>query len=243
VREELARDFKGTLRRVAEAGYQEVEFANYGALPSHELAALLGELNLRAVGSHVGLRLLDQDLEREINYCLDIDCPTIAIPTLTPQWRSTSAEGYRALAAYLNDLGRRCWQRGITLVYHNHDFDFLRDEGMYLLDILLAETDPTYLQLELDCGWAAYCEIDPTTYLRAYAGRVPLVHLKDLASDKSFAEIGEGTLEIAAYYRVAVECGAQHFLIDNDTPRPPALQSVQRSLENLKRMLLDPRVS
>jgi sugar phosphate isomerase/epimerase len=218
-------------------GYQEVEFAGYGDVSSKELAALLTDLGLCVAGSHVGLRLLDQDLEREITYCLDIGCPSLAIPTLTPQWRSTTADGYRALAAYLNRIGRRCWEHGITLVYHNHDFDFIRDEDMYLLDILLAESDPIYLQLELDCGWAAFCGIDPQTYLHTYAGRVPLVHLKDLATDQSFAEIGAGTLNITAHYHAAVACGARHILVDNDTPPSPTLESARRSLENLNRAL------
>jgi sugar phosphate isomerase/epimerase len=240
VRSELACDFRDTLRQVAEAGYEEVEFAGYGGLSAPQMAALLREFKLRAVGSHVGLRLLDQDLEGEIDYCLAIDCPSIAIPTLTPQWRSTTAEGYRALAAYLSRIGRRCRQRGITLVYHNHDFDFVQDEGRYLLDILLAESDPDDLQLELDCGWTAYCAVDPVAYLHAYAGRVPLVHLKDLAADRSFIDLGAGTLDIAAHYHAALACGAQRILIDNDTPQPPVLDSVRRSLAHLRRILLDP---
>jgi sugar phosphate isomerase/epimerase len=237
VRDELARDFKSTLRRIAEIGYQEVEFASYGNLSARELAALLDELGLRAAGSHVGLRLLEQDLEREVDYCLRIGAPSLAIPTLTPQWRSTTAEGYRALARYLNEIGRRCRERGLTLVYHNHDFDFLQDEGIYLLDILLAESDPAYLQLELDCGWAASCGLDASAYLRKYAGRVPLVHLKDLASDGTFTSIGEGTLDIAAQYHAAIEAGARHILVDIDTPPPPSLESARRSLEHLRRAL------
>lgn len=246
VRDEIARDFKLTLQRVAEMGYQGIEFAGYGQLPSKEMAALLAELGLQAFGSHVGLFLLEQDLDYQINYCLDIGCSYIAIPTLTPQWRSTNGTGYRKLAAYLNDIGRRCQQRGITLVYHNHDFDFVRseqDKGHYLLDILLAETDPAYLQLELDSGWAAYCGIDPVAYLKQYAGRVPLIHLKDMTPERTFAEVGEGILDITAYYKAAVECGTRYFLVENDTPRHPSLESVRLSLENLARILPDGSVS
>jgi sugar phosphate isomerase/epimerase len=240
VRDEMARDFSSTLRRVAEMGYKGVEFAGYGKVSSKEMAALLADLGLRAFGSHVGLLLLEQNLNYEIDYCLDIGCPYIAIPTLTPQWRSRDGSDYRRLAAYLNTIGQRCHQQGISLVYHNHDFDFVQDgqnEGQYLLDILLAETDPTYLQLELDSGWAAYSGVDTLSYLQKYAGRVPLIHLKDMTSQRTFAEIGDGTLDIAAYYKAALASGTRYYLVDNDTPRHPSLESVHRSLENLEKIL------
>ena len=242
VRDQTASDFKLTLRRVAEMGYQGVEFARYGNLSSKEMADVLADLGLQAFGSHVGLLLLEQNLDAQINYCLDIGCPYIAIPTLTPKWRSVDIEGYRKLAGYLNTLGQQCSQRGISLVYHNHDFDFVQVEeqgqGKYLLDILLAETDPAYLQLELDSGWAAYSGVDVVSYLQKYAGRIPLIHLKDLTAERTFAEIGEGTLDIAAYYKAAVASGTSYYLVDNDTPRPPSLESVRRSLEHLKRSIL-----
>ncbi len=241
VRDQMASDFKLTLRRVAEMGYQGVEFAGYGKLPSKEMTALLTDLGLRAYGSHVGLLLLEQNLDAEIDYCLDIGCPYIAIPTLTPQWRSSDEAGYRKLAAHLNTIGQRCSQRGISLVYHNHDFDFMQDEqqdkGEYLLDILLAATDPTYLQLELDSGWAAYSGVDVVSYLQRYSGRVPLIHLKDLTAEHTFAEVGEGTLDIAAYYKAAMASGTSYYLVENDTPRHPSLESVRRSLKNLNEVL------
>ena len=237
VRDETARDFPLALRRVAEMGYKGVEFAGYGKVPSREMSALLADLGLQTFGSHVGLSLLEQNLNYEIEYCLDIGCPYIAIPTLPPQWRSRDGNGYRRLAAHLNAIGQRCHQQGISLVYHNHDFDFVQDEGQYLLDILLAETDPAYLQLELDSGWAAYSGVDTPSYLQRYAGRVPLIHLKDLTPERAFAEIGDGTLDIAAYYKAALASGIRYYLVENDTPRYPSLESVQRSLENLKKIL------
>jgi sugar phosphate isomerase/epimerase len=220
-------------------GYQAVEFANYGGIPSSEMALLLADLGLRAIGSHVGLFLLEQDLEREIQYCLEIGCSYIAVPTLTPRWRSDNAAGYRKLAAHLQKIALACRERGITLLYHNHDFDFQQSEGSYLLDILLRETDPALLQLELDTGWFATVGIDPIAYLRKYTGRVPFIHLKDITAERTFAEVGEGVLDIAAYCKVAMECGTQFYIVENDTPRYPSLESVQRSLNNLNRILAE----
>jgi sugar phosphate isomerase/epimerase len=93
------------------------------------------------------------------------------------------------------------------------------------------------MQLELDSGWAAYSGVDPVAYLKQYAGRVPLLHLKDLTTERTFAEIGEGTLDIAEYYAAAEECGTRYFLVENDTPRHPSLESVRCSLQNMQEIL------
>jgi sugar phosphate isomerase/epimerase len=239
IRDETARDFQGTLRQVAEMGYQAVEFAGYGGIPPKEMATLLTDLGLQAIGSHVGLALLEKHLEREIQYCLEIGCRFIAIPTLTPQWRSSDGAGYRRLATHLQKIALACKECGINLLYHNHDFDFQQSEGNYLLDILLGETDPTLLQLELDTGWFATVDINPVAYLRKYAGRVPFIHLKDITAERSFAEVGEGILDIATYCKVAMECGTQFYIVENDTPRYPSLESVERSLSNLNRILAE----
>src|SRR5437870_2736600 len=173
VRDESARDFTGTLRRVAQVGYGAVEFAGYGGLAADEMKALLRETGLRAASTHVGLAAVEADLDHEIDYCLAIGCPYLVLPWLDQRWRG--ADAMRALAPRLNEFGRRCQERGVVFGYHNHDFEFARSDGHYLLDQLLNATDPALVVLELDVYWAAYAGADPATYLRQRAGRVPLV--------------------------------------------------------------------
>lgn len=235
VRDETAKDFKATLQYVAEMGYAAVEFAGYGGIGSKEMAGLLAEYGLRAASTHVGLPALEEDLDRELNYCLDIGCTFLVVPWLPPELRS--AENFSKLAERLNEFGRHSKERGITLAYHNHDFEFAQHNGGYLLDSLLEATDPELVKLELDSYWAAYAGADPIAYLRKHAGRVPLVHLKDMTADRHFTEVGDGTLDIAGYYRAASEGGAQYFFVENDSPTIPSLESARRSLENLNRLL------
>src|SRR5919197_5544072 len=140
VRDESARDFAGTLRRVAQIGYTAVEFAGYGGLAADEVKALLRETGLRAASTHVGLAALDADLDHQIDYCVAIGCPYLVLPSLDPRWRG--ADGLRALASRLNECGRRCRERGVIFGYHNHDVEFARSDGRYLLDQLLDTTDP-----------------------------------------------------------------------------------------------------
>jgi sugar phosphate isomerase/epimerase len=235
VRDETAKDFKQTLQYVAEMGYPAVEFAGYGNIASRDMAALLADFGLRAASTHVSLTALNEDLERELNYCLDIGCTFLAVPWIGPEWRG--AEGFRKLAPRLNEIGRLSKERGITLAYHNHSFEFEQQDGKYLLDILLDATDPDLVKLELDTYWATFAGADAVTYLRAHSGRVPLVHLKDMTADRNFAEVGDGTLDIPGYYRAARESGTRYFIVENDAPSIPSLESARRSLVNLNNII------
>ncbi len=232
VRDESAKDFVGTLRKVAALGYKGVEFAGYGGLSAHEMRALLTEIGVRAVSTHVRLEALEQDLAQEIAYCQEIGCTFLVLPWLAPEQRTT--EAFRQLAPRLNAFGRQCQEASITFSYHNHDFEFVQHDGETLMDLLLAQTDPALVKLECDIYWAAYAGVNPSNFLRQHAGRVPLVHIKDMTPERTFAEVGDGTLNIAGIIEVARSSGTQEFIVENDAPGMPSLESARRSLENIR---------
>lgn len=236
VRDETARDFAGTLRRVAEIGYSAVEFAGYGGLTPEQLAELLRETGLRAASTHVALDALEGDLDQQIDYCSAIGCASMVLPWLAEEYRT--GEAFRALAPRLDHIGRRCSDRGISLAYHNHDFEFAPagEDGRTLLDTLRDGTDATLVGFEVDVYWAAFAGVEPVELLGHYAGRVRLVHLKDLGADRGFAEVGDGTLDIRGICAAAETAGARWLIVENDAPRMPSLESARRSLENLRGM-------
>lgn len=235
VRDETARDFAGTLRRVSELGYTAVEFAGYGGLSIPQMQALLAETGLQALSSHLALETLEQRFEQEAEYALAIGCPYIVVPWLPPDQRTT--EAFTALAETLNRLGSKAKARGLTLGYHNHDFEFapMSDENPTLvLDSLFEHTDPASVTFELDTYWAAFAGVDPVDYLQRHSGRVALVHLKDMTPERTFTEVGAGTLPIAEIIAAARASGAQGYIVENDQPRIPALESAGRSLHFLR---------
>lgn len=237
VRDETARDFAGTLRRVAALGYPAVEFAGYGDLSAQQMRELLAETGLQALSSHIPLDQLEQHFEQELDFCTAIGCSYIVLPWLAPELRDK--DGLARVADILNRKGSECKTRGITLGYHNHNFEFAavsENDSTFLLDYLLANTDPAAVSLELDTYWAAYAGVDPVSYLQRYQGRVPLVHLKDMLPepDRSFTEVGAGTLPINAIVEAARASGAQGYIVENDQPRIPSLESAERSLQFLR---------
>ena len=229
VRDETSRDFVGTLRRVAQLGYAGVEFAGYGNLTAAEMSTVLTETGLRAVATHLRLDALQSlQLDEAIQYCKDIGCSIIVLPSLPHEWRTLA--GIQALAPQLNAIGQRCQEHGITFGYHNHDFEFTRLDGMYLLDHLLSLTDSSLVKIELDMYWAAYAGVDPVAFLQTHADRIALIHLKDMATDRSMTEVGKGILDMPAVCAFAEEHGLWG-IVEHDHPEIPSLESARISLE------------
>lgn len=232
VRRDTARDFAGTVRQVAAMGYPAVEFAGYGGFSAREMAKLLAETGLEAAATHIGLDRAVSDLDAEIDYCLAIGCSFLVVPGLPPEDRTDP----EALASRFNHFGQRCRRRNVVFGYHNHDWEFGGEPGNTFLDRLLDATSPDLVSLELDVYWAAYAGVDPVALLRRYEDRIPLLHLKDMTPEREFTEVGAGTLDIQSICQAAEEGGTRWYIIENDEPRLPALESARVSLENLRRL-------
>jgi sugar phosphate isomerase/epimerase len=218
------------VRQVGKLGYEGVEFAGYGGLSADEITALLAETGLRVAGTHVGLAALEKDLEGEIDYCLAIGSPYLVLPWLPEELRGDVA----TISGRLNEFGRRCKERGLSFGYHNHDWEFTAGDDGYFMDRLLDATDPALVGFELDLGWAAYAGADPIAILRERSGRISLVHVKDFGRDGESVDVGEGVLELGSILPVAQEAGVQWYIVENDRPQGPSIESARRSLESLR---------
>ena len=238
VRDELEKDFLGTLEKVSQAGYRAVEFYSgfFGGLSAEELRRELDRLGLKTVGSHVSLQMLREQLEEVTDYLLKLDAEYIALA-----WsKFETRQEWLDLAAFLNDAGRRCAEKGLTLCYHNHNHEFIEYDGQYALDLILTNSDPANVKLELDTYWAQYAYVDPVEYTKKLNGRVVLLHQKDMrASDRKFCEVGEGIMDIKAIHKAGEQFGAKWFIVEQDACEGPSLVSIKTSLDNLKKMGLD----
>jgi len=147
-------------------------------------------------------------------------------------------------------FGARCRQEGLSFCYHNHNHEFAAFDGEYGLDILLGNTDPQNLLLELDVMWATYGGADPAAVIRRYAGRCPILHVKDVVvvpggadtsnerKDVQFTEVGTGVVPLQAVAEAAHECGVQWCVVEQDRMRDLApMDSMRVSYENLRKAL------
>ena len=120
---------------------------------------------------------------------------------------------------------------GIQLVYHNHSKEFEKIDGRYIMDWLLEETDPSYVQAEIDVMWVQYAGLDPASYILKYPGRVPLVHVKDMDENKQFTEVGKGVLDFDSIFDACEKVGSKWYIVEQDVCKLPPLESVRQSYQ------------
>ncbi len=235
VRDYLARDYVGTLRKGREAGYDLVQLTGTLPFEAAQMAGVLSDLGLGVAGIHVGGARLQEDLERWMDYARRVGTRDLVWPFVPPEQRGTREDWLR-LAAVMDELGSRCAEAGLRLSYHNHSFEFQRFGDTCVLDLLLGNTSADHLYAELDTYWVKHGGEDPVAYIRKYAGREPLLHVKDMAEDeaRSFAEVGRGTLDWPAIHEAAVDGGVEFYCVEQDKCAGDPFESARISLEFLR---------
>jgi sugar phosphate isomerase/epimerase len=229
-------DFVGTLRKLAEIGYTAVEFAGYGGISAPELRRELDTLGVTTAGSHVGYKLWDENLQGTIDDLKTLGADYATIPWLEPAMRPTTRDQVKALAETFSRWGEAARAAGIRLGYHNHDFEFQKvEDGALIYDVLAEMTD---LDLQLDVYWAQVVGIDAIGLIEKYAGRMPQLHVKDVAKDGSGADavFGEGAVDWDRVLPAAAKSGTAWYIVEQDTPGD-VLDDVAASLRNLRAKL------
>jgi sugar phosphate isomerase/epimerase len=218
-----------TLEQVARIGYSEVEFAGYFGVRPSQLRRWLDDLGLAAPAAHVSL--LDGDLAAILDAAVELGHRYLIQASL-PLLGRRSLNTFRRAAASLNQAGAAANKRGLAVAYHNHDFEFMPAGGMVPYDILLAETDPSLVWMEMDLYWIAKAGRDPLRYFAAHPGRFGLCHLKDMDRRGRIADVGRGILDFRGILAQRQKAGLQHFFVEHDSPRDP-IASVQTSYNYL----------
>ena len=234
VREHTAKDMVGTLRSLAEMGYTAVEFAGYGGLSPEDLRPVLDDLGLRASGAHVPLGSWEADPEGVVADMHALGSAHAVVPIVPPERRD--AASVARLAEDFDRWGDLCCSGGLTFSYHNHAFEFAPfSDGTTMWEVLVRETDPNLVHLELDLYWVRYGGADPESVLRDLGERVSLVHLKDMAADerRSDLPVGEGTMPWPRLLQAADDAGVEWFVAEQDNPRDE-LEDARTSLRHLQ---------
>lgn len=234
LRSEAEKGFVPLLEKVADIGYDGVEYAGYFGTSAADLAAALRGTGLVSAAAHVPLEQIAGDIDAVIRYHAAIGCDYI----VCPYWRCENAEGYKRLAGEFNAYAKRLAAEGMTFGYHNHGHEFEDFGGKTGMDILMEETDPALVKFQLDVYWIKYVGIDPVQYIRQHLDRVRVVHLKDMLADtdKSFTEVGTGIIDMPGVVKAATPA-AQWFTVEQDVIKLPPLESVAISLVNCRKWI------
>ncbi len=237
LRDDCAKDFKGTIKAVAGMGYHGVELAGDNGLSAEEMKALMTENNLQVAGSHASLDDLRTKLDAVAEFSLKIGNKRVICPYLPQEFQDKGAAGFREAGKLLDEIGAKLGEKGLSLSYHNHSFEFKGKEGgKFFLDVLLSNASPKNLKAEIDTYWIQHGGCDPIEYIKTYAGRIELLHIKDMLDDenRSFAEIGAGILNWDGIFKASEEAGVAWYLVEQDTCAGPPIESARKSVQFLK---------
>jgi len=238
LRKEMEHDMAAVLHTIARLGYRGVEFAGFHGKSAEEIRRLLHETGLYPIASHVGWQELKTALPDVIAFHRAIGCDTLICPWVEPE-RITQPDEVQALVRDLIDIARVCREYGLRFGYHHHDFELEhRVQDRPVLDWLLEQTAEAGVKVELDVYWLKKAGMSETGYIRRYAGRVPLIHLKDMedAPDRFFAAVGSGLLDVGAVMTAGTEAGTEWFIVEQDACREGVspIAEVKRSAAYLK---------
>ena len=260
VNADLTKDLAGTLKKLAEIGYSEVETAGFGKLSAAQFRDLLRDAGLRAPSAHLGFgtedtgKLLDDAKTLGVEYVVSSMLPPKdeGMPAFFMSLNSLSADDFRRIAAKANEIGQRAKSVGMQYAYHNHNFEF-RDvgDGKTGYDILLEETDASVVKFETDCGWMKVGGKDPVEYLKRHGNRIAMLHAKDFknitkpvtalfSQDRPIpTELGRGSIDYKPIVEAGLKAGVKHIFVEQEPPFKdvPAMEAAEIDYQYLKSLL------
>lgn len=259
VRDEMEKDFYGTIRKMKELGYDGVEFAGlFGESPA-KVKEFCKEIGINPISAHVPYYDMLVDPEKVLADYAEIGCEFVAVPYLTEECRP-GTDGFASTVEGIRKIAEAAKKLGLRLLYHNHDFEFVKLDGEYALDVLYSAIPADLLETEIDTCWVNVAGVNPSEFILKYTDRSPVVHLKDFRmngkaggalykligidddeqqEDKdafTFMPVGYGAQDIPAILDASVKAGAGWVVVEQDNPAKgdTPLNSVKLSREYLK---------
>lgn len=235
VRHLMEKDVEGTLRRVADIGFREVEFAGHFNRSARALRATLDGLGLTSPASHLGL----DDFSRSNAARTFDDAATLGHTHVVVAWIDASlrktVDDWKHLAERFSTIAEMAKRHGMGFAYHNHEYDHVPIGGRVPLDVVLESSDPALVRLELDLYWMTRGGGDWRSYFARWPGRIPMVHVKDSAGppEHEMRDVGAGKIPFAQIFAQRERAGIQHFFVEHDEPADP-IASITASYEYLR---------
>ncbi len=241
LRNEIGEDLEGSLKKIAAIGYKKLEAAGYkdgkfyGMAPA-DFSSLVNDLGMELCSSH--LTFSDDEIGTVLNAHKQAGIQYLVWPWVNKNERTGPAD-YTADAEKYNLIGKMCTDNGMRFGYHNHDFEFHPLQGKIPYDVLLENTDPALVMMEIDLYWITYAGKDPMKYFEKYPGRFELWHVKDMASGEAMemTEVGSGIIDYAALFEAAGLAGMKEFFVEQDTIKGDGFESVKQSFDHLQSIL------
>ena len=229
------KDFAESMKRVAEIGYTTVQVSGIGPIPAEKVREICEKNNLKIVITHIPPDRILYDTDTVIKEHDIMGCNYIGIGSMPgkyrqPDWIERFATDYLEPAKKIANAGK-------LFMYHNHDFEFQRFNGKYIIEYLLDAFKPDELGITLDTYWVQVAGCDVADWIERLTGRLPCIHLKDLEmiDGKAYmAPIMEGNLNFPKYIKAFEKAGTKYMLVEQDTFLESPFVCLKKSYDNLK---------
>jgi sugar phosphate isomerase/epimerase len=230
VKDEMAKDAKGTLQQLASFGYKQVESFQHGQLgmfwgmPPKEFKAYLDSIGLKAFGSHCG-DWNKPEFEKDVADAAEAGMQYLICPMLDKKPMAldqTSMDEFKAIADKFNTAGDICKKHGLRFAYHTHGYPYLKLDGKMPIEYLIANTNADTVDFEMDIYWVVTAGADPISLLQKNAGRFRLCHIKDRMKTAASSEenasciVGEGSIDFAKILPIAKSTGVKYFTVEQE---------------------------
>jgi len=216
VRRAMQKDFDGTLAKVAATGYREVEFAGYFGRSPQDVKRSLASVGLVSPSTHIEYGKLGEQWPSVLESAKIIGHQYVVCPSVDEKIRQ-QADVWQRTAEAFNRAGEAARAAGLQFAYHNHAFEFEPVNGKLPYDILLKETDPALVKMEMDIFWLVKGGGDPLAYFSRYPGRFPLVHVKGRDRTGNMSEVtADNSIDWKALFAHSKQAGIEHYFVEHD---------------------------
>jgi len=259
LRELLPKDFDGTLKAIAAAGYTEVEAAGFYAMSAQDFKQSMDTAGLRCVSAHYPLSMLQPQLESVLAYAKELglqyvvcSSPSLQDPArvkLSPKdpgyheaWvNAFTLNDWKWNAEQFNQIGSKVKAYGMHFGYHNHTTEFRKLGKVVPYDELIRLTDPDLVTFEMDCGWVAVAGYSPVEYLTKYPTRISMLHVKDFDLKKGTehlqsTELGHGTIDYRPIFEAAKKVHITHYFVEQEEFDMPPLEAIKLDADYMRNL-------
>lgn len=248
LREDMGKDVDGTLEEVAKAGYKNLEAAGYKdgkyyGMSPEDFKKLAASKGLSLISTHQSSATLDNaDQEIAAAKAAGFKYFVIPVPPMGHFKFNTQTQTMGMdpdldfVVDFLNTVGKKCADAGLQLLYHNHDFEFMPNENDIVpIEYFLENTDPKYVNFQMDLFWVTKAGADPVAYFEEYPGRFKLWHVKDMDEEGKFAPVGEGTIDFKRILAKKELSGMEYYMVEQDmTFNETPIEAINISHKGLK---------
>ena len=258
VRQMLAKDYEGTLKKIASLGYQEVEAAGYYNHTPQQVKDAMNGAGLHLVSSHHSSPDLSKDFDKILDFekQLGVQYVVCSFPGFKDPAKVKGLKGKAALDAFslddykwnadnFNHWGEKVKAAGMKFGYHNHTMEFRKKDGVVPLDEMIRLTDPALVTFELDCGWVIVGGANPVDYIKRYPTRISMLHVKDfkhadkpasIAAPPPAANLGQGTLDYKPVFEATKKGEIKHYFVEQEGFDMPPYEALKIDADYMKNL-------